>query len=110
MYFDSTDIAVRPEDAQEESNRLQIPILQSDIIYQLSEEYQEYQYKIQQEEELEALKDIIRPSKIKVLPFIFRQCKPCIVGVEVLSGILTPKVDLINRDNKVIGHLLQITG
>jgi translation initiation factor 5B len=95
-------------DALEEANRLQIPILQSDIIYRLSEEYQEHQYKIQQEQEMEALKDIIRPSKIKVLPYVFRQCKPCIVGVEVLSGILIPQVDLINRDNKVIGHLLQI--
>ena len=99
--------AVLP-DAQEEANRLQIPILQSDIIYRLSEEYQDHQFRIQQEQELEALKDIIRPSKVKVLPYIFRQCKPCIVGVEVLSGILTPQVDLINRDNKVIGHLLQI--
>ncbi len=95
-------------DAQEEANRLQIPILQSDIIYRLSEEYQEHQYRIQQEQEVEALKDIVRPSKIKVLPYVFRQCKPCIVGIEVLSGILTPQVDLINRDNKVIGHLLQI--
>jgi translation initiation factor 5B len=96
------------EDAQEEASRLQIPIIESDIIYQLSEEYQEHQYRIQQELELEALKEITRPSKIKILPFIFRQCKPCIVGAEVLSGVLTTQVDLVNRDNKVIGHLLQI--
>jgi len=96
------------DDAQEEASRLQIPIIQHDIIYRLSEEYEEHQYKIQQEQEKEALKDLIRPAKIKVLPFIFRACKPCIVGVEVLSGILTPLHDLINRDNKVIGHLLQI--
>jgi len=96
------------DDAQEEANRLQIPIIQHDIIYRLSEEYEEHQFKIQQEQEKEALKDLIRPAKIKVLPYIFRACKPCIVGVEVLSGILTPQHDLINRDNKVIGHLLQI--
>ena len=96
------------EDAKEEASRLQIPIIESDIIYRLSEEYEEHRYRIEQELELEALKDIIRPSKIKILPFIFRQCKPCIVGAEVLSGVLTPQVDLVNRDNKVIGHLLQI--
>jgi translation initiation factor 5B len=95
-------------DAQEEATRLQIPIIQHDIIYRLSEEYEEHQYKIQQEQEKEALKDLIRPAKIKVLPYIFRASKPCIVGVEVLSGILTPQQDLINRDNKVIGHILQI--
>ncbi|MCK4849658.1 MAG: translation initiation factor IF-2, partial [Candidatus Heimdallarchaeota archaeon] len=96
------------DDALEEANRLQIPIIQHDIIYRLSEEYEEYQFKIQQEQEKEALKDLIRPAKIKILPFIFRACKPCIVGMEVLSGILTPQHDLINRDNKVVGHLLQI--
>ncbi|MFX0185278.1 MAG: translation initiation factor IF-2 [Candidatus Hodarchaeota archaeon] len=95
-------------DAQDEANKLQIPIIQNDIIYRLGEEYESFQYEVQQRLEQEALKDIIRPSKIKVLPYVFRQSKPCIVGVEVLSGVLTPQVHLINRDNKRIGQLLQI--
>lgn len=95
-------------DAQDEASKLQIPIIQNDIIYKLGEEYESFQYEVQQRLEQEALKDIIRPSKIKVLPFVFRQSKPCIVGVEVLSGVLTPQVSLINRDNKRIGQLLQI--
>lgn len=95
-------------DAQEEARKLQIPIIQSDIIYRLAEEYEGYQYEVQQRLEQEALKDIIRPSKIKVLPYVFRQSKPCIVGVDVLSGVLTSQVDLVNRENKKIGHLLQI--
>lgn len=95
-------------DAQDEASKLLIPIIQNDIIYRLGEEYESFQYEVQQRLEQEALKDIIRPSKIKVLPFVFRQSKPCIVGVEVLSGVLTPQVSLINRDNKRIGQLLQI--
>ncbi|UCG90271.1 MAG: translation initiation factor IF-2 [Candidatus Heimdallarchaeota archaeon] len=95
-------------DAQEEASKLQIPIIQDDIIYRLSEEYEAYQYEVQQRLEEEALKDIVRPSKIKVLPYVFRQSKPCILGVEVLAGILTPQNNLINRENKKIGHLLQI--
>ncbi len=95
-------------DAQEEASKLHIPIIQNEIIYRLSEEYEAYQYEVQQRLEEEALKDIIRPSKIKVLPYVFRQSKPCILGVEVLAGILTPQNNLINRENKKIGHLLQI--
>ncbi|MFX1285283.1 MAG: translation initiation factor IF-2 [Promethearchaeota archaeon] len=95
-------------DAQEEANKLQIPIIQNDIIYRLSEEYESYQYEVQQRLEAAALKDIVRPSKIKILPYVFRQSKPCILGVEVLAGVLTPQNDLINRENKKIGHLLQI--
>ncbi|UCE13322.1 MAG: translation initiation factor IF-2 [Candidatus Heimdallarchaeota archaeon] len=95
-------------DASEEADKLQISVIQSDIIYRLAEEYEEYQFEVQQLLEQEALKDIIRPSKIKVLPYVFRQSKPCIVGVEVLSGMLTPQVNLINRENKKIGLLLQI--
>jgi translation initiation factor 5B len=95
-------------DAQEEANKSQISIIQNDIIYRLGEEYEAFQYEVKQRLEQEALKDIVRPSKIKVLPYIFRQSNPCIVGVEVMSGILTRQVHLINRDNKRIGQLLKI--
>lgn len=95
-------------DAKDEAEKNEIPILQSDIIYELADQYEEHQYKIQQKIEQEALKDLVRPSKIKVLPFIFRQSKPCIIGVEVLSGLLTPQVYLVDRENKRIGQLLQI--
>ncbi len=95
-------------DAQDEGTKLQIPIIQNDIIYRLAEEYEAYQYEVQQRLEQEAIKDITRPSKIKVLPYVFRQSKPCILGIEVLSGILTPQVDLVNRENKKIGHLTRI--
>ncbi|MHA2224261.1 MAG: translation initiation factor IF-2 [Candidatus Hodarchaeales archaeon] len=95
-------------DSQEEAMKLEIPIIINDIIYRLGEEYEDYQFEVQERLGKEALKGIVRPSKIKVLPFIFRQSKPCIIGVEVLSGLLRPQVDLINRDNKKIGFLLQI--
>ncbi|NHJ02753.1 MAG: translation initiation factor IF-2 [Candidatus Heimdallarchaeota archaeon] len=95
-------------EAIDEAEKHQIPIIGSDIIYRLGEEYQNYEYEVQKQLEQEALKGIVRPGKIKVLPYVFRQCKPCIVGVEVLSGTLTPQVDLINRENKKIGTLIQI--
>jgi translation initiation factor 5B len=95
-------------DAKEEAVKLQIPIIQNDIIYRLGEEYENFQYKVQEELEQEALKGIIRPAKIKILPYVFRQCKPCIIGVEVLSGLLTPQINLVNRENKKIGQLMQI--
>ena len=95
-------------DAQDEANKSEIPIILDDIIYRLAEEYERYQYEVQQRIEEEALKDIVRPSKIRVLPYVFRQSKPCIIGVEVLAGILTPQLNLVDRENKRIGFLLQI--
>lgn len=95
-------------DAQEEARKSDIPIIQNDIIYRLAEEYEAHRFEIQQRLEEEALKGIVRPSKIKVLPYVFRQSKPCILGVEVLAGMLTPQTNLINRENKRIGFLLQI--
>ncbi len=95
-------------EAQEEAIRLQVSIIQDDIIYRLGEKYENFRFEVQRKLEEEAVKEITRPCKIKILPYIFRQTKPCIIGVEVLAGILTPQVDLVNRDNKKIGLLLQI--
>lgn len=94
--------------AQDEAAKLQIPIFSDDIIYRLSEKYEVYQHEVQQKLEQKALENITRPSKIRVLPYVFRASKPCIVGIEVVSGLLTPQVNLIDRDNNRIGFLLQI--
>ncbi|MFW9778292.1 MAG: translation initiation factor IF-2 [Candidatus Heimdallarchaeota archaeon] len=94
--------------AHEEAAKLHIPIFTDDIIYRLSEQYETYQYEVQQRLEQKALEGITRPGKIRVLPYVFRASKPAIVGIEVMAGLLTPQVNLINRDNKRVGFLLQI--
>lgn len=100
-------VNILPE-ASEEATKCDIKILSSDIIYHLNEQYDEFQYEVQQKLEERALDGLMRPAKIKVLSYCFRQSKPCIIGVEVLSGVLQTQVDLINRDNKKVGKLTQI--
>jgi len=95
-------------DAEDEAKRLQIKVIEDDIIYRLGEEYENYQAEVVDRQTQEAMKGLTRPAKIKVLPYIFRQSNPCIIGVEVLSGLLTPQTYLVNRENKRIGLLLQI--
>ena len=70
--------------------------------------YQEWVSKIEAERAAKELERYVPPAKIRILPFVFRQSKPAVVGVEVLIGRLTPRVDLINIDNKRIGTVLQI--
>ncbi len=95
-------------DAEEEAERQNIPIFTNDIIYRLYEDYQEWVSKIEAERAAKELEQYVPPAKIRVLPYVFRQSKPAVVGVEVLIGRLTPRVDLINLDNKRIGTVLQI--
>ncbi|MFX0090156.1 MAG: translation initiation factor IF-2 [Candidatus Hodarchaeota archaeon] len=95
-------------DAREEAYKQKIKIFSNDIIYRLHEDYEEWLNELEEQREREAIKDITYPAKIKMLPYIFNAKDPAIVGVEVLSGKLTSKVNLIGLDNRKIGTLRQI--
>ncbi len=103
------NIGVRP-DAQEEADRLGIPILLNNIIYRLVEDFDEW--KLEKEKELreEREKAIIRPGKIRVMPgFVFRINKPAVVGVEVLGGQVCQKYQLIREsDGRKVGEIVGI--
>jgi translation initiation factor 5B len=103
------NVGVRP-DAQEEADRLGIPILLNNIIYRLVEDFDEW--KLEKEKELreEREKAIIRPGKIKVMPgFVFRINKPAVVGIEVLGGQICPKYQLIREsDGRKVGEIVGI--
>jgi len=102
------NVGVRP-DAQEEADRLGIPILLNNIIYRLVEDFDEW--KLDKEKLLreEREKAIIRPGKIKVIPgFVFRINKPAVVGVEVLGGQICPKYQLIRSDGRKVGEIVGI--
>ena len=97
------------EEAKNMSKDLGIKIFENDIIYRLIDEYKEWCWKKKEREIEEKLKKVSRPVKVKVLSgCIFRASKPCIVGVEVLGGILKPGVSLKLEDGKVIGKVKEI--
>ena len=60
------------------------------------------------EKRKELLKDLALPAKIKILPHVFRQSNPAVVGVEVLAGRIIPKTKLVNRSNEKVGEIMQI--
>jgi len=86
-----------------------IKILKSQVIYQLIENLDQFREEKQKEIEERSLKDVTKPAKIKVLRgCMFRQSNPCVVGVEVLKGTLTPDTELIKLDGSKVGHIKTI--
>ncbi|MFX0113217.1 MAG: intein-containing translation initiation factor IF-2, partial [Candidatus Hodarchaeota archaeon] len=94
--------------AEEEASNLEIPIFQNDIIYRLYEDYEAWVEDIEQRRQEEALKELASPAKIRVLPYVFRQSHPAVIGVEVLAGILKSRVTLLTPTNERVGTVLQI--
>jgi translation initiation factor 5B len=97
-------------DAQEELEVNDIEFFQSDIIYTLLDDYTHWKIELESKLKAESLKDLTYPAKLKILPgMTFRTNRPAIVGVEVLSGRIVPRVPLIRgTDGKKCGTIQQI--
>ncbi|MEM1885058.1 MAG: translation initiation factor IF-2 [Candidatus Jordarchaeales archaeon] len=96
-------------DAEEEAQKYDIKIFEEKIIYRLFEKYNEWVIEKREEMRRQAVKDLIRPAKIKILPgYVFRHSKPAIVGIEVLSGEIRPRYPLMREDGREVGEILQI--
>jgi len=97
------------QDAKEIALENGIPIFISDVIYRLIEDYENWM-KQEREKERRVLMDrLTTPAKIKILPgCVFRQSKPAIFGIEVLSGKIKTGVKLIRPDGVGIGAINEI--
>lgn len=77
-----------------------VKIITNQIIYHIIEDYEKWVEEEKKKIEMQKLKDLHKPVKIKVLQnCIFRQSNPCIVGIEVLEGTLKQNMELIKKDN-----------
>lgn len=96
-------------EAEELAKDLKIEIFHSNIIYKIIEDYKEWTYQ-RKERELQAkLAKVARPAKIKLLKgYVFHVARPCIVGVEVLSGYLKSGTRLKNEAGKIIGKVKEV--
>ena len=101
---------VKIEKAMEEfASQEKIKIIKGNVIYRLIEEYERWREEIIFERKESELKKVVLPVKIRILPgFLFRQSKPCIIGIEVLEGNLKTGYELINENNECIGKVLNI--
>lgn len=93
-------------DAEDAAKRAGVTVLQSNIIYTLTEGYDSYLKELESRKEREVLQTIVRPAKFRFMPqHIFHVAKPAIVGVEILAGVLRPGVRIMRGDGEIIGEL-----
>lgn len=97
------------QDAETEAHIQDIPIFRNDVIYRLIEEYNDW-VEIERDTELKMqIESLIFPGKIKVLPgLIFRKSKPAVFGVEIISGKIQSKYNLISKTGKRVGEISQM--
>lgn len=92
--------------ASEEIKTSSIKVFFSKVIYQLTEDYQEWIEAAEVLKKKEWLDAIIRPAKIRIIPkLIFRYSKPAIAGIEVLSGTVKQDYMLIREDGTKVGKV-----
>lgn len=101
---------VRPlPDAAKEADDLGVPIFQSQIIYDLVDQYENWVADKRQKLEAAMLEELIFPGKFEILPgYVFRQSNPAVVGVKVLAGRISAKTNLITSENRRVGSIQQI--
>ncbi|MBU0666776.1 MAG: translation initiation factor IF-2 [Nanoarchaeota archaeon] len=66
-----------------------VKVLVRDVIYKLIDDFEEWQALTKKSQEAKKLEAVVRPCKLEILPnCIFRQNNPCIVGVDVVTGVV----------------------
>ncbi|MGC9435512.1 MAG: translation initiation factor IF-2 [Methanomicrobiales archaeon] len=86
-----------------------VQLFQSAVIYQLVDDFLEWQEETRQRMEQKKYEHLVYPAKIRILPgCIFRQSNPAVVGVRVLAGTLMSGVDLVLTDGRKVGRIRQI--
>ncbi len=85
------------------------PIFVSGIIYEVIDNYINWSTTKREADQRAALASVTRPCKLKALPgAFFRKNDPAVLGVEILAGVLKPKVRLMNSHGDELGTVEQI--
>ncbi len=97
------NVPLLPE-ALEESQRGNVHLFQSEIVYKLLEDYLAWVNEEKERDQRSALSELALPARIVALPnCCFRLCKPAIFGVEVQAGRLRPGAQLMTASGQMIG-------
>jgi translation initiation factor 5B len=97
------------DEAAEESRNSRVPILTSDIVYRLIDDYKDWVKESRERMKKESLEKLTWPGKLKVLDgYVFRASKPAIFGVEVLAGRIKSGYRLMNKTGEVVGEIREI--
>ncbi|MEG3224165.1 MAG: translation initiation factor IF-2 [Methanobacteriales archaeon Met13] len=92
--------------ANKEIKSRELVIFSANVIYQLTEDYQEWLEAAEARKKKEWLDAIIKPAKIRIIPkLVFRQSKPAIAGVEILAGTVKKGYGLMREDGTRVGSV-----
>lgn len=92
------------EDVKRFAEESGVKIFEEKVIYNFIEGYKRWVEEEKAREKKEAFGKLVLPCKISVMPgCCFRVNNPCVVGVEVLEGVLKKDIELIDEEGKVIG-------
>ncbi len=95
--------------AVDDLNDTNIKIFKGDVIYQLTEDYVAWIEERKEAKRKAYIDAIIKPGKIFSIPkLIFRQSKPAICGIEVISGTIKPNYPLINANGHPVGKIVSM--
>jgi len=84
----------------------EIKLFSANVIYKLTEDYQDWIEAAEEKKKKAYLDAIIKPAKIRIIPkLIFRNSKPAIAGIEVLSGTIKQDYGLIRKDGSRVGKV-----
>ncbi|MCK9151756.1 translation initiation factor IF-2 [Methanobacterium alcaliphilum] len=90
--------------AVEELKNSDIKLFSGNVIYQITEDYYEWIKNTEEKRKKEWLDAIIKPGKIRIIPkLVFRQSKPAIAGIEVISGTIKQGSFLMRADGTKVG-------
>ncbi|MCR4369356.1 MAG: translation initiation factor IF-2 [archaeon] len=96
------------EAALAEAQNRNVKIFQSDVVYRILEDYENWMAVEKDAEKKSKLSMLVLPAKITVLAnHTFRHSKPAIVGVRVLEGKLRKGIELMIK-GKIIGKVRAI--
>jgi translation initiation factor 5B len=101
---------VKPDtDILDLAKSMNVKIFVNNVIYRLIEDYKNWCAERKEAEIREKMEKIAHPVKVKVLKgCIFHAKDPCIVGVEVIAGLLKSGVRLKRLDGKYVGKVKEI--
>ena len=99
------NVKIHP-DAKNELHETGVTLFESDIVYRLLEDYQEWKEKIKDKQAQHLRDDFAHPGKFEILEgHTFRTRDPAVVGVRVLGGRIALNQGVLRNDNSVVGHI-----
>ena len=93
-------------EARDEASENGVPIIWSNVIYKLVDDYGEWKGAEKEREKKELEKELPWPARVKVLKgFFFRASKPAVFGIEVQGGKLRRGVRIMDSSGNDLGEV-----